>query len=64
MEMKVELPGGGMETEIVARALYAYNNFPGRDPMDCPWPPTNRSTLMKYWNQACAVIKAQHSKIT
>jgi hypothetical protein len=33
---------------LIARALHAYNNAPGREVADAPWPPNTDSALMKY----------------
>lgn len=51
---------GSEVVEVVARALYAHANFPGRAYDTVPWPPS-KPTLMAYWNKAKAVVRAQHA---
>lgn len=33
---------------LIARAMHAYNNCPGRPVDEAPWPPNTDSALMKY----------------
>lgn len=54
----IELPGGP-ETEVIARAIYAYNQHPGRKASEVPWPPERRQTLVRAWNMARVIVEAQ-----
>ena len=47
------------EVELVARALYAYNSYPGQKPRDTPWPPKLRQQTSHYIKLAEAVVRAQ-----
>jgi len=46
------------EEEVVARAIFGANSYPGRKLADVHWPPAQRNTLTHYLNLARAVIKA------
>lgn len=60
MQIMVKLEGGP-EVEVVARAIYAYNQFPGREASEVPWPPSRRQTLIRAWNMARVIVAAQHA---
>jgi hypothetical protein len=54
---QVALPGD-KRTEAIARAIYAYNQYPGRKASEIPWPPERKQTLMRTWNMATAIVQA------
>ena len=48
---------GQTEVLLIARALYAYNSYPGRKISDVTWPPSVRSAEKSYLNKAQAVAE-------
>lgn len=53
-----ELPDESGRIEVVARAIFAHRNYPGRRPVEVPWPPERKSTLVSTWNLAASVVRA------
>ena len=54
---EIDLPGDE-RTEAIARAIFAYNQFPGRKASEVPWPPKRRQTLVRVWNMATVIVQA------
>lgn len=52
---------GDKRTETIARAIYAYNQYPGRKASEVPWPPERKQTLMRVWNMASVIAEALDS---